>query len=482
MPQWRLHERSRCFDFRNPRPIMVVIHFTRSTCDDPTYMLSRRPVICVLLLALAARPLYVQAAEGKSQNEAEARLARAVMYLSYDELEGRRLGSAGLDLAADYVAEQFKSAGLKTDLYEGTPFQKFIVRAVPSKSDSFNTDTATRVASLALIALGWEKGFDRVSAKNVVGLLEGDGLHDEETIVIGAHYDHLGRGGMGSLDPDSHEIHHGADDNASGVSALIEVARRLATRDKKLPRRVVFIAFTGEERGLYGSAHYARDPLVPLDQTIAMVNMDMVGRLVDDKLIVYGTDTASEWNKLLDRLDTEHPFKLTRHPEGYGPSDHTSFYAKRIPVLFFFTGTHRDYHRPTDTFDKINVDGMRRITDLVVDAVVAIAQMDHRPTYQDVGAPPEFAKSGNRPYFGSIPDFSQEQPGYVLMGVSKGGPAERAGIKALDIIVGLNDQPIGNLEDFDTALRKFKSGDRVTVLVKRGGEDLKFEVTLEPPK
>jgi hypothetical protein len=445
-------------------------------------MLKRQRIVCVLLLALVACQRNARAADAKGRDEADARLARAVMYLSSDELDGRRLGSAGLDLAADYIAEQFKSAGLKTDLYEGTPFQKFIIRAVPSKSDRFNTDNAARIASLALSALGWEKGFDRIGAKNVVAVLDGEGPHAEETIVIGAHYDHLGHGGMGSLDPDSHEIHHGADDNASGTSALIEVARRLATRETKLPRRVVFIAFTGEERGLYGSAHYARDPLVPLDQTVAMVNMDMVGRMVDDKLVVYGTDTASEWNKLLDDLSVEHPFKLTRHPEGYGPSDHTSFYAKRIPVLFFFTGTHRDYHRPTDTFDKINVEGMRRVTDLVTDAIVKIAEMDHRPTYQDVGAPPEFAKSGNRPYFGSIPDFSQEQPGYVLMGVSKGGPAERAGIKANDTIVRLGEYPIGNLEDFDTALRKFKSGDRVTVLVKRGGEELKFEVTLEPPK
>jgi len=445
-------------------------------------MLNRPPIVWVLLIVLGVGRLHAEDSNSKEHNDSDARLARAVMYLSSDELEGRRLGSPKLDLAAEYIAGQFKSAGLKTDLYEGTPFQRFTIRAVPSKAESFSYDTATRVASLAFSALGWEKGFDRIGAKNVVGLLEGDGPHAEETIVIGAHYDHLGHGGMGSLDPDSHEIHHGADDNASGVSTLIEVAHRLAARDKKLSRRIVFIAFTGEERGLYGSGHYVRDPLVPLDQTIAMVNLDMVGRLMDDKLIVYGTDTASEWNTLLDHLATDHPFKQTRHPEGYGPSDHTSFYAKRIPVLFFFTGTHRDYHRPSDTFDKINVEGMRRITDLVTDTVVAIAEMDHRPTYQDVGAPPEFAKSGNRPYFGSIPDFSQEQPGYVLMGVSKGGPAERAGIKANDIIVRLGEYAISSLDDFDTALRKFKSGDRVSVLVKRGSEELKFEVTLEPPK
>jgi hypothetical protein len=461
---------------------MVVIHFHQKHRGEPIcIMLNRRPVVWVLLIVLCVGRLHASAADSKEQNDSEVRLARSVMYLASDELEGRGLGSKGLDLAADYLADQFRAAGLKTDSYDGTPFEKFTVRAGSSKVTSVSS-APLAIATTLLNAAGWEKGLDRIPAKNVIAVLDGGGPHADETIVVGAHYDHLGRGDVGSLAPGSDEVHHGADDNASGAAALLEVASRLAARDKKLPRRIVFIAFTGEERGLYGSAHYVRDPLVPLDQTVAMVNMDMIGRLVDDKLVVYGTDTASQWNKLLDRLSTDHPFKLTRHPEGYGPSDHTSFYAKRIPVLFFFTGTHRDYHRPTDTFEKINVEGMRRITDLVTDTVVAIAEMDHRPTYQDVGAPPEFAKSGNRPYFGSIPDFSQEQPGYVLMGVSKGGPAERAGIRANDTIMRLGDCPISSLDDFDTALRKFKSGDRVAVLVKRGDDELKFEVTLEPPK
>jgi hypothetical protein len=354
----------------------------------------------------------------------------------------------------------------------------------PAKSDAVENGKGTLTPALSQRER--EKGDagepKKIDAKNVIGVLEGEGPLADETIVIGAHYDHLGRGEPGSLDPGSHEIHHGADDNASGVAAILEIARQLAARDKKLPRRVVFIAFTGEERGLFGSAHYAKHPLYPLDKTIAMLNLDMVGRLSDDKLVVYGNGTAAEWDALLDGLSEKHPFKVTRHPEGYGPSDHSSFYAKQIPVLFFFTGTHREYHRPGDTFDTINVDGLRRVANLVTDAAVAIADTEARPTYKEVAGKSEFTKTGDRPYFGSIPDFSQEQPGYALMGVSKGGPAERAGIKGNDIIVRLGEYPIANLEDFDNALRKFKAGDRVIVLVKRGSEEQKFEVTLEPPR
>ncbi len=335
---------------------------------------------------------------------------------------------------------------------------------------------------------GWhivgETNVQRVSTeiKNVIGVLEGEGPHADETIVIGAHYDHLGFGGQGSLARGVNAIHHGADDNASGTATVIEVARQLAAREKKLPRRVVFIAFSGEERGLLGSAHYVRDPLVPLEKTIAMLNMDMVGRLHDNKLIVYGNGTAPEWDPLLNRFNEKLNFEITRHPEGFGPSDHSSFYAKQVPVLHFFTGTHGDYHRPTDTADKINAEGMERVTELVTDIALAVAEADAGPKYQEVKGRARPDRQTDRPYFGSIPDFSQEKPGYVLMGVSKDGPAERAGIKAGDIIVQFGESRIGNLEDFDSALRKFKSGDRVPVTVKRGDEELKFEVTLEPSR
>ncbi len=322
-----------------------------------------------------------------------------------------------------------------------------------------------------------------VEVKNVVGVLEGEGPQAHETIVLGAHYDHLGWGGAGSAAPGVHEIHNGADDNASGTTVLVEVARQLAGRGKKLPRRLVFIAFTGEERGLIGSARYVRHPLVSLESTVAMLNMDMVGRLQDEKLIVHGTGTASEFDGLADRFGKEFGFHVTKKPGGFGPSDHSSFYAAKVPVLFFFTGSHNDYHRPSDDVDKLNVAGMRRVGDLVADLAIALAEAPDRPHSQEVpGGNETIGGGGDRPYFGSIPDFSQEETGYALSGVTKGGPAERAGIKAGDVIIQFGDSKIGNLEDFDSALRKFKAGDKVPVVVKRGAEQVKFEVTLDPPR
>jgi hypothetical protein len=322
----------------------------------------------------------------------------------------------------------------------------------------------------------------QADVKNVVAVLEGAGSKAEETIVIGAHYDHLGRGGSGSADPGSKEIHNGADDNASGAAALIEVARLLAGRPEKLPRRIVFLAFTGEERGLIGSARYVRDPLIPLDKTIAMLNMDMVGRLTDDKLIVFGTGTASELDPLVDQLGKQFGFEVSKKPGGFGPSDHSSFYAKHLPVLHFFTGSHKDYHRPTDDFDKLNISGMRRVAEMVAAAAVAIAENPEPLHFQETELPAAPRGGGDRPYFGSIPDFSQEQEGYAITGVTKDGPADRAGLKGGDAIIRFGDSRIGNLEDFDSALRKFKAGDKVPLVVKRGKEEVKLEVTLDPPR
>lgn len=323
---------------------------------------------------------------------------------------------------------------------------------------------------------------EEAEVKNVIGVLEGSEEYADETIVIGAHYDHLGMGGNGSAAPGVHEIHNGADDNGSGTTVLIEVARQLAARGQKLPRRVVFIAFTGEERGLIGSARYVRNPLFPIDSTVAMLNLDMVGRLENEKLIVHGTGTAAEFDALADRLGKDYGFQITKKPSGFGPSDHSSFYAAKIPVLFFFTGSHKDYHRPSDDYDKLNVPGMRRVAAMVVDAAVVLAEAKQRPKYVEVAGTSDLGGGGDRPYFGSIPDFAQDQPGYALTGVTKGGPAERGGLKSGDIIIQFGDSKVGNLEDFDSALRKFKAGDKVPVIVKRGAEQVKLEVTLDPPK
>jgi hypothetical protein len=318
--------------------------------------------------------------------------------------------------------------------------------------------------------------------KNVIAVLEGQGPHAEETIVVGAHYDHLGYGDEGSLAPGSHEIHNGADDNASGTAGILELARRLAARSEPLPRRIVFIAFTAEERGLIGSAHYVSHPVVPLDETVAMINLDMVGRLTDDKLTIFGTGTAKRWESLLAPLAEQHHLVLTSRPDGFGPSDQSSFYAHQIPVLHFFTGNHSDYHRPSDDVDKINVEGMRRVVDLIEQVIVDVAQTEARPQYVAVARPNPQRRAGSRPYFGSIPDFGRNEKGYAIQGVGPGSPADQGGLKGGDVIVKLGDRNIGGLEDFDAALRAYKPGETVPVVVQRDGKPLTLKVTLGRPR
>ena len=324
---------------------------------------------------------------------------------------------------------------------------------------------------------------NEVEVKNVVGVLEGEGPHADETIVLGAHYDHLGRQSPHSASPGSNEIHNGADDNASGTAALVEVARQLASREEALPRRVVFIAFTGEERGLLGSAKYVDEPLFPIEETVAMLNMDMVGRMQDNKLIINGTGTAEEFSGWIDELNEQMDFRLTKSPGGHGPSDHQTFYVKKVPVLQFFTGSHGDYHQPSDDFENINLPDMRRVTEMVAEMVVRIAESPNRPQYREV-QPSRSAQGPRtaRPYFGSIPDFTQAGGGYMLSGVTAGSPADRGGLQAGDTIVRLGENRIGNLEDFDGALRKYNAGDKVPVTVRRGDQELTLEVTLDPPR
>jgi len=322
----------------------------------------------------------------------------------------------------------------------------------------------------------------QVEVKNVIGVLEGAGPLADETVVIGAHYDHVGMGGTGSLAPGSKAVHNGADDNASGTVALIEIARRLAARKEKLARRVVFIAFTAEERGLIGSAHYVKNPVIPLEKTVAMLNMDMVGRLKDDKLIVFGIGTAPRWKKLIEDSGKRHDFKLTLKPGGFGPSDHSSFYAKKMPVLHFFTGTHRDYHRPGDDWEKINIAGMSRVVDMIEELAVDTISQKERPKYVEVKRKSAPGRGGSRPYFGSIPDFASEAKGYAIMGVAGGSPAQKGGLKGGDAIIELAGQKIGNLSDFDLALRKHKPGDEVSIVVLRKGKNVKLKVILGKPR
>jgi len=345
---------------------------------------------------------------------------------------------------------------------------------------------------------GWrirgQTAIDRTEAegRNVLAILPGvgwaqDGAVDAvgkqspETVVLGAHYDHLGYGGTNSAAPGEHAVHHGADDNASGTALLVEVARILK-QEGPFPRTILFVAFSGEERGLLGSAHYAANALVPLADTVAMVNLDMVGRLDGNKIVVHGTGTGTGLDALVDRFVAARGFEAAKEPGGFGPSDHSSFYARKIPVLHLFTGSHADYHRPTDTADKINYDGMVRITRLVTDIVRDLATTPDRPAYIEV-ASKQFARGdGDRPYFGSIPDFGKPGKGYAVTGATKDSPAAQGGITGGDVIVRLGESAVTGLEDFDSALRKHKGGDTVPVVVLRDGTEVTLQVTLGPPK
>ncbi len=322
----------------------------------------------------------------------------------------------------------------------------------------------------------------RIPVKNVIGVIEGEGPLKDETIVIGAHFDHLGRGGTGSLAPKSKEIHNGADDNASGTSGLLEIARRLGSRKKPLPRRIVLIAFNGEERGLLGANEYVDKPIFPLEQTVAMLNMDMIGRLTENKLTVFGTGTSSAWDTWLDEAVKGTDLVLAKKTEGFGPSDHAAFYGKKIPVLHFFTGIHNDYHRPGDDWEKLNVPGMVTVVDLLEKIVLDTANAKERLDYIHIAGAASLARSGSRPYFGSIPDFGKEVEGYAISGVSPESPADKGGLKGGDVIIEINKRKIGGLDDFDLALRDFSPGEQVDVVVLRDAKKVPLKVTLGTPK
>lgn len=303
-----------------------------------------------------------------------------------------------------------------------------------------------------------------------------------ETVIVGAHYDHLGYGGSNSAAPGDTTIHYGADDNGSGTAMLVEVARILA-EEGPYPRSILFVAFSGEERGLLGSAHYTANAAVPLADTVAMVNLDMVGRLEGGKLVIHGTGTGTGLDEMVDRLVATHGFDVAKDPGGFGPSDHASFYAKKIPVLHVFTGTHADYHRPTDTPEKINYDGMARITRLVAEGVKELARTPKAPAYIEVAGRQSMARGdGDRPYFGSIPDFSKPGKGYAISGVSKDSPSAKGGLLGGDLIIRIGESAVTGLDDFDSALRKHKGGETVPVVVKRGEQEVTLEVTLGAPR
>jgi len=352
---------------------------------------------------------------------------------------------------------------------------------VKTSYPKFNTDT--------VVSFGVNLVKKRSPAYNIIGILPGtDPKLKDEAIIIGAHYDHLGRGGAGSLAPNSTDVHHGADDNASGTSAILELARGFAAR-KNNKRTIIFIAFSGEEEGLLGSKAYVENPIWPLDKTIAMLNLDMVGRLRDDKLNIGGMGTASEWNQLVKRandimFDTDsgygvgRKFNLVLNEDGYGPSDHASFYGKKVPVLFFFTGSHEDYHKPSDTAEKINYEGETRIVAYIASIARAIDEAAVRPTYtmaQSSG--PGVSRSGSTVSLGTIPGYGDSNDGMVVDGVRDNSPASRAGIKAGDKIINLNGKEVRNAKDYTFVIGTLKAGEEYEIVIQRGSEKMTLKIT-----
>jgi Peptidase family M28/PDZ domain/PA domain len=329
----------------------------------------------------------------------------------------------------------------------------------------------------------------RANTRNVVGWLPG--RDTTRTLVVGAHYDHLGYGGESSLSPDASSPHVGADDNASGTAALLGLAcalRSEARGGKPPEHNLVFAAFTGEESGLIGSSHFVDDPTRPIESVEAMINFDMVGRLRDDRLMIMGAGTAQEFGALLDNVNragaakgAKGAFTLRTSSDGYGPSDHSSFYKRDIPVLMLFTGAHADYHKPSDTWDKINVSGLERVTKF---ATALVETLDARPRVQYVRAKADSSTGriagggGYGAYLGTIPDYMQTEGGVLLSGVRTGSPADSAGLKGGDVIVRFDGIRVDNIYDYTFALRSRKPGQKVHITVKRAGADVDLLATL----
>ncbi|MGH7213812.1 MAG: M20/M25/M40 family metallo-hydrolase [Tepidisphaeraceae bacterium] len=370
---------------------------------------------------------------------------------------------------------------------------ELLERASRPRLDELQRDidstTAPRAVALDGVTLAGSVEIERVvkPVRNVIAYLPGRGPLADEVIVVGAHYDHLGRGraiparaGGGSAG----EIYNGADDNASGAAAMLALAERVK-RTGPHARSMLFVAFTAEESGLIGSAHFVEHPPVPMDKVVAMLNFDMVGRVRNDILYIGGSGTAAEFEDILRRADEASPLQIkTMGKSGFGPSDHMSFALKRVPVLFFFSGLHSDYHRPTDDADKINTTGIERVVDLAAMVIASLLDAP-RPQYVNVGDPhsgaaPSAMGPGGGVMLGVVPDYATDETttGVRITGTVPNSPAAAAGLRSGDVITRFGDQKIETLYDLSDALRSAKTGQTVTLLVTRDGKPLELKAML----
>lgn len=377
-----------------------------------------------------------------------------IKYLSSDKLKGRGTGTQEELTSANYISKNFGKLKLEMKGNIGSYYYSFSFKKSKSPHDTIGGAT--------------------VQGLNVVGYL--DNLA-ENTVVIGAHYDHLGMGkDHNSLDANPEgKIHNGADDNASGTAGVLELARYFSQNNRKEKFNFLFICFSGEELGLFGSKKYCENPTIDFSSVNYMINMDMIGRLADstNKLIIYGVGTSADWVPVLDK--TNPGFSLKKDSAGIGPSDQTSFYLKNIPVLHFFTGQHSDYHKPSDDWQKVNFKGEKKVLDYIIKVIEETENLPKMKFLETKS--PDQGKSSFKVTMGVMPDYTFEGKGLRIDGVTDGKPASKAGLLKGDIVIKMGDEIINDINDYMKALSKFSKSDTADVVILREGKELQKKVT-----
>ncbi len=399
--------------------------------------------------------LFITIISCKTESKLENKIEADVAFLADDKLEGRQTGTAGEVAAANYIASRFKELGLQPKGSDGY-FQDFTFtpKAHPHAKVKFTDSVTTKTTT----------------GRNVMGFIDNNA---EKTVVIGAHYDHLGYGIEGSLYRGKEKmIHNGADDNASGVAVLLHIAALLKTTNTN--NNYLFLSFSGEEMGLLGSNYFVKNATIPTKNINYMINMDMVGRLKKDStLAVYGVGTNPNFKKVLKASNNK--FRLIKKESGIGPSDHTSFYLTDIPVLHFFTGQHDDYHKPSDDAEKLNYDGMETIANYLYDIITDLndnGTLEFKKTKNETSKGRKFKVT-----LGIVPDYMFDGKGMRIDGVNDEKPAHNAGIIKRDIVIQIGDIKVTGMRDYMKVLNAFNKGDKTTIIVKRGDKEVTLPLT-----
>lgn len=406
--------------------------------------------------AIAILLLCITFLQTKAQEIKVAQIKKDVYFLADDKLQGRGTGEKGCAMAANYICMRFKQIGLMPKGDNGSYLKAYEFKAPANPHGGIDSTSKVK------------------KSNNVVGYIDNGAAN---TVIIGGHYDHLGLGyDGGSLEANPQgKIHNGADDNASGVAGVLALAEYYQKNKIKENYNYMFICFSGEELGLFGSKKFCENPSIDLKNVDYMLNMDMIGRLdTVNHLVVGGVGTAADIYSVVK--NTKSDFKIKLDSSGIGPSDHASFYLKDVPAVHFFTGQHSDYHKPSDKADKVNYDGEKK----VLDFIIAVAdELDKHPKLKFTQT--RNADSDDAPKFkvtlGIMPDYVYEGEGVRADGVTDGKPAAKAGLKKGDIIIKLGDTEIKDIHVYMKALSTFKKGDSTTVEVKRGTETVKLPLT-----